>query len=232
MAQAFSVSWFHMEPLDAQLLKDLKQQFLGLRYSEELGYGFRGVLLENSYLSAVLVKRTATFIPQLDVAKGELVDREIFLFSETRFALDSKFGLVEVFGSSRDVPKVLFVLRPFFGTQFTLSPVTLAPAEVIPILVGAGAEVAVDKLTVSNFQYREGIIGRYEMRLTVPALAMDIIQKYATDVSKSTISVSEPRSGRFMMNMGPGGRLTVRCHEDEINEILGFLKVALLGGKE
>ena len=127
---------------------------------------------------------------------------------------------------------MLFVLRPFFGTQFTLSPVTLAPAEVIPILVGAGAEVAVDKLTVSNFQYREGIIGRYEMRLTVPALAMDIIQKYATDVSKSTISVSEPRSGRFMMNMGPGGRLTVRCHEDEINEILGFLKVALLGGKE
>ena len=82
MAQAFSVSWFHMEPLDAQLLKDLKQQFLGLRYSEELGYGFRGVLLEDSYLSAVLVKRTATFIPQLDVTKGELVDREIFLFSE------------------------------------------------------------------------------------------------------------------------------------------------------
>ena len=232
MAKTFPLSWFDTTSVDKEMLNNLRSHFLSLRYSHDIGYGFRNVVMEGFCLSAVLVKRTATIISQFDMETGHLIDQEVFLFAEIGFRIDREHQLLEIFGPARDASKAIPVLRALLGDKVGLTPVSLRPSEVVELVAAKSERFVVERLTVNNFQHRDGVIGRYEMRITMPDLVTEIIHKYASDLSRITIMVSDEASGDFAVSSTGVGRLTVKCLEDRLDDALSFLKLALLTKKE
>lgn len=231
MIKSFAISLEHLTPLNTEDVKNFRREFLTKNYTDEQGYGFRNVVLENDYLSATLVKRTPTLIPQFDFETGQIVEQNIFLYSEIEFALDATFHLLEIFGPAKDAPKVRAVLHPLLRSETRLFSVNLAPAEVLPKLAKASVQLSVDKLTVNNFQHREGIIGKYEMKLARGEWAMDMINKYAQDVTRASLSIAMDGMSEFALNISHRSRLTIKCEEEQFNNVFLFLKSVLFEGE-
>lgn len=227
MLRSFAISLDYLTPLNAEDVKIFRQEFLAREYTDEQGYGFRNVILDNGYLSATLVKRTPILIPQFDFETGQIVEQKIFLYSEIEFALDAAFQLLEVFGPAKNAPKVRAVLRPLLRPETRLFSVNLAPAEVLPKLTKGTVQLSVDRLTVNNFQHREGIIGKYEMKLAKSEWAIDIINKYAHDVTKASLLIATDGLSEFALHISRRSRLTIKCEEEQFNNVFLFLKSVL-----
>jgi hypothetical protein len=232
MRKSFSLSLSFIEPLDREAIMEFHRRFLELQYSEEQGLGFRKVSLSSDYISATLLKRTPTFISQYDAQTGQMIEREVFLYSEVGFGLDGEFQLLEVYGTAKDASKVRAALRLVLQPRSRLVPVNLAPADVILSLSQSSVRISVDRLTVANFQHSDGIIGRYDMRLTLPDLVTDIIEKYSHDVTKATISVVSSDFGDFDIDVSSSSRLTIKCEEQQFDEVFAYLKSFLFRTKE
>lgn len=231
MERAFSVSLYHLEPLDKNNVKELRRKLLEARYDNERGLGFKSVSMHGDYLSATLVKRTPVIIPQFDLIKDQMVEQEIFLYTEIEFVLDCAFQLLEVFGAAKDVSKVRSALRPYLASQSRLFSANLNPANIIPLITRHAAQIKIEKLTVNNFQHRPGIIGKYEMRFEDSSLAHGIIGKYADNVVRTVLTVKYSDVSDFSLALAYGDRITVQCQEDEFDLVLTHLKSALFGGK-
>jgi hypothetical protein len=232
MRKSFSLSLNHIKPLDKGSIVDFRRRFLEMQYSDEQGFGFRKVSLSSNYLSAILLRRIPTFISQYDAKTGQLIEREIFLYSEIEFGLDGEFQLLEVYGAAKHASRVRAALRLVLQPESRLFSVNLAPAEVIPCLAQSFVRISVDKLTVDNFQHSDGIIGRYEMRLKFADLATDIIERYSHDVTRATISVASPDLGDFDIDVSNNGRLTVKCQEEQFADVFAHLKSVLFKTQE
>lgn len=227
MENSFSVTLNHLDSISPESLQKLYQILLQTRYTDDEGYGFRGVKLSKDYLSATLVKRVTTFIQQYDEVKQQLVDREINLYSEVEFDIDQQLQLLEIFGPVKQAPKVRVALHSILDSSVRVLCVDLAPFKVIPILIDNAASIAVDNLSVNNFRHREGMVGQYTVKLSDTEIAVDVMQKYEYDVVRATLSVSVPQIDDFVVQLARNGYLSIKCEEDQFRAAFLYLKTAL-----
>lgn len=232
MQTTTSVSFGRLSPLTSEDLKSYRQSLLSASYDEEEGFGYRRVSLVDEYLSATLVKRTPTFVPFFNMHTGEITNREIFLYSQTEFALDAKFGLLEVFGASKNASKVRAALRSILRRDSRLQATLLAPADIIPKLAHGASSVEIERLTVNRFQYLEGVIGRYEMKIALSHLAHDLLKKYGHDVVRATIEVTLPDIGQVTIDLSSSGQVKFTCDEASVSKAILQVKSILFGDKE
>lgn len=224
MKKSFSVSLNHLKPLGDSDIEQLEEIFREMEYHDEQGYGFRNTKLKSQYLQSTLVKRTPTFLPQFDVASGEFVEQEFFLFSETEFAIDARYELLEIFGPVKQAPKVRTAVRPLLNTDTRLSSVNLSPTKVIQQLLPISDTIQIENLTINNFQYREGIVGRYSIKQIEAGVAETLMQNYNYDIVRGTISVLLSDFDVFTLQISNNGSLRIICEEIEFTEIFSYLK--------
>jgi hypothetical protein len=231
MQKKFSISLNYLQPLNDRVLEHFSHNLSIIRYDDERGYGFKDVLLNPGHLSAILVKRTPIIIPGYDNENSQIVRRETFLFSEIAFALDGTLGLLEVFGTIKEVPKVKSALRPLFESNTRLYSADLSPVKVIPKLLNTFVNFQIEHLTVNNFKYQEGIVGCYEMKLAASRIALDIIDFYSYDVIQASISIASDEYGNAYLKLFDAGRLSIQCEEDQFNQLYGHLKYVMFKGE-
>ncbi len=232
MQKRFSISLSHLSPMDEVALHHIINCLSKSQYEEERGFGFKSIESTSDYISAILVKRTPVFIPEYNVQLAQIEKRETFVFSEIKFGLDAKLKLLEIFGPTKDVPKVKSSLRPFLPKNIRMSSVELTPSNTVPKLLDYYTSARIVRLTVRNFKYNEGVIGSYDMRIIRPEIALDIISTYAADVITATVSINSDLLNNVAMKLTNTGRLILHCEDDQLIEFFSFTKEALFGGNE
>lgn len=226
-----SIHLIKLDSFTSEMVSDLTSQLVKQTYSDSTGIGFDEVLFDGEYLSAILFKRTPTFIPQYDIATGKIVDQEIFIFSRIIWGIDTKYSTLEIIGPARNAKKLLSAISPFFDSSIQISPIDLSPNKVLTTLIDHSLFQEIQKLTLNNFQYREGIIGRYEMRVSNSQAAAEIVKMYPKEVSKAKLLLTLPEIGTTIASFSKDGHIEVLCKEDEVLKILSILKIALFDNK-
>jgi hypothetical protein len=199
-------------------------------YNNADGYGFREVVGTNKYINSTLVKRIPTFIPQFEPETGNIVEQEIFLYSTIAFGLDFNFDLLDVHGSNKNVSKVISSLYPLMLDDISVEPINLLLTKVIKSL-SSEARVAISRLVVGNFQYKEGITGRYDMRIDDPKEALQILKKYESEISKVSLALGISNISEAKITITTTGGITLKTDESDLPEILGFIKAKLFERK-
>ena len=224
MQKTYSIALSFLKPFLPDDIESFAQTFSEMPYSDERAYGFRQVRQEGAYLSAVLIRRTTSHIYQLDFELGELVSQEIFVFHEIPFALDAQFKLLEVYGPIQQAPKVRAILRSLTLSGTRISPVSLLPAQLLNDLLAAEGEVQINGLSVTNFQHRDGIRGRYDIQTIPRDVAQQILQEYPRNVKRAALSVTLPNFDHFNLQVSHKGNLRIKCEEHQLAQALQHLK--------
>lgn len=231
MRSSFPVSFTEVNPLNQELFVDTYNNLLSTPYTEQEGFGFREIQLYDNFITATLVKRTPTYIPQLDTSTGQLNEREIFLYSKSKFGIDFRYGLLEIYGTVQHGPKVRSLLRGILPSQSRVSSVTLMLADTIKRLSEHSHAILVDSLTVSNFRHKEGIIGKYMMRITKAELAESILQEYKNDVIKAHLQITSSSVGNFALELSRSGYLLIICDESIFVKVFSYLKSIIFSAR-
>lgn len=232
MRSSFPVSFTEVSPLNKEILAHICQSLLDTPYNGEDGFGFREVQSYDQFVTATLVKRTPTFISQLDTATGQLNEHKIFLYSKSKFGIDYQYGLLEIYGSAQQISKVRPALRGILPKECKLSTVTLILSETIKALSSSSDSILVDNLTVNNFRYREGVIGKYVMRIATFHLAEIILQEYVHDVLNAHIQIIGSPVGDFSLQLSRSGHLVIKCDELGFVDVFSYLKSVIFSARE
>jgi len=224
MIKQLPVSLNNLSPLSQEDVYQIYQDLSKLNYDNERGFGFREITVNSTTLNATLVKRTPIFIPEFDVKLSQIIRKEIYLFSEVDFSIDARYNLLEIFDTTKNVSKVRTTIRPLLNKNLRLSSVSFTPIEVITKLSKNALRLNIDGLSVNNFKYREGIVGRFEMKIENTELALDIIKKYSHDVTKATIRLTTDDFEDIFLKIYNTGRLIISCEEEDFDGILKVIK--------
>ena len=228
MITSISLSLSKIDPLDIAQFESLLATLSGIPFDQDQGIGFRDVAAVEQILSAVLVKRSSTFIQQLNAETGTLDDNEIYVYTHIRFCVDYRYQTLDVFGPLSNASKVRTVLRPLLRDRTSVTAISFLPHEVIPKFNLPDVRSNIESLIVNNFRHREGIIGKYAMRVNIPQLADEILAKYKSDVIQTQIHLTLPTGGEFDATFSQTGQLKISGQEDELADGLLFCKSVLL----
>ncbi len=222
-----SVHLIRLECLLPDMVKAISHRLTEEKYSNTTGVGFDEVLFDGDYLSATLLKRTPTFIPQYDLSAGKLIDQEFFIYSRIIWGIDTRFAILEVVGPTRNARKLLSAITSYLHPSVQIVPIDLSPSRVIPALIKKLFLQEIQKLTVNNFQYKEGIVGRFEMKVSKTEAATEILEKYPNEVSKAKFLLNLPEVGSVKVSFSCDGHIEVFCDEDDLFKVLSIIKTAL-----
>lgn len=222
-----SVHLIRLEGLVPDMVKDITNHLQVEKFTDSSESGFEEVLFDGDYLSAVLLKRTPTFIPQYDMPTGRLINQEFFIYSRIIWGIDTKFAILEILGPSRNARKVLSAINAHLHSSVRISPIDLSPSRVIPILIKKSYLQEIQKLTVNEFQYRDGITGRFEMKISKPEAALAILEQYPNEVSKAKFILNLPDIGSVKTSFSSDGHIEMFCDENDLFKVLNIIKSTL-----
>jgi len=224
MATNFPLSFSRLRGFSEENLKKLHDELRVKNYDEHSGIGFRDIYCNQQYLTARIIKREPTFILQYDPISNEITNREIFIFSDFKFGVDVEYELIELYGPAKNYSKLMSALLPFFPSKVRIEAVNIAPCIILPKLIQKSVLLGVEKLVINDFEYQEGIIGRYDMRITQVDLAQEFIKKYAFQVTNAQVLIEVKDFGSVKLSLSSNGHASVKCSEEDLPVVLDFLK--------
>lgn len=198
-------------------------------YSETSGFGFSRVQSVGKKLEAVLLKRNNTYVQEYDSEHEELIKRQIIVFSTLKFEIDAEIQLLTVYGGNSQLNTLRGVFRNLPQLIFSSDPVELMPENFCKKLKGSGIGFKIQQLTIKNFNYQDGMIGRFSGEISNQEIASDLLQEYASSVVKTTFQITIDEE-IVLIQLLPNGSIKLLCEEDEFEYYLNFLKQLIFNG--
>ena len=228
MRTSISISFSEFTSHNETYFDLVKEKLLLTGFDSEQGYGFQDINILGNIISAVLVKRSATFIQQINPTSGQLEENEIFVYARINFNIDFDYRTLDVLGPISNSGKVRSILRTLLKNEVSIASIVLAPHEVVNTFNLLDPVVNINSLTVNNFRHRDGITGRYDMKFSVPELAHEVITSYQHDIVKAQIQVMSSPVGEFEATISKNGHLNLVSQNDNLGEVCLYFKSIVL----
>jgi hypothetical protein len=192
-------------------------------YNEITGFGFSSISLNNHHLEATLLKRTNTFIQEYDVNTSELIKRQISVFSTVRFEIDEELKLLTIFGGSSQLNALMAVLRNIRELEFVSDPIIIDSDDLYQRLNEQGLEPKIKQLTIRNFNYNNGVLGRFSGEVSKQTVAEELMKEYTNNIVKLTFQVTI-NNEIILVQLHPNGSVKLLCDEGDFEYYLNYLK--------
>lgn len=226
MEYSQSIQLTRLSGLSKLNIKSVYKNLQNKTYNNDSGLGYKNVEIIASYINATLVRNMPTFILQPEPETNNVIEQEIILINEIDFGLDFKFDLLDIYGSGKNVPKVLSSIFPIMGKNVTTSNIILSPFRIIK-KISEQYDVTVERLVVNNFQLLDGLVGKYDVRIQDKKAASSIIKKFGADISKANLIIKTTEYGSVKFGVSTNGNISIKTEEDAFFEVLELIKTLL-----
>lgn len=226
MEYSQSIQLTRLSGLSKLNIKSVYKNLQNKTYNNDSGLGYKNVEIIASYINATLVRNMPTFILQPEPETNNVIEQEIILINEIDFGLDFKFDLLDIYGSGKNVPKVLSSIFPIMGINVTTSNIILSPFRIIK-KISEQYDVTVERLVVNNFQLLDGLVGKYDVRIQDKKAASSIIKKFGADISKANLIIKTTEYGSVKFGVSTNGNISIKTEEDAFFEVLELIKTLL-----
>lgn len=213
--------------IDFDYLQELYFKFVELNFNEKLRYGFVNIELNNYVLSGILIKQIPTSISHFNAKTNSIEDEVIFIISTIEFRIDIQNNILEIFGSSKDASRLRSILRKHFKKSVSIKTIDLSPYKILTKLLSSNFNHSIKQLTINNFRYKDGAIGKYTANVTKNKLAYELINNYKLDVLKGIIEFNFNHQ-KIQIVLSNNGQLQIECTEALIDDINLYLKRTLI----
>lgn len=192
---------------------DISFILAGFQYDDATGYGITEIEIIGDVLSAVLIKRSFTYVNGFDIIKKEFEKKSISIFSEIRFFIDFEFKMLYTRGVLTNLLQVKSLLRNIFDFEFEISGLEIAPYKIYQALKKSKIKFEIQALTIEKFNYNDGAIGKYFASITDIKIGEELIKLYSDKVFKIVFKLYDYQV--FYLN---NNTLSIVAEEDEFEE--------------
>lgn len=208
---------------ESPALERLFELFRNKPFSDENGFGFSKIRVDSNKIAAVLLKRSNTYVQEYDSKKEEVVKKQISLFSTLEFEIDLDLSLLIAYGGSAQLSSLRSVFRNLPSLKYTSDPLNMDHEVLYSKMQLAKLEFKVQQLTIKNFNFQDGMIGRFSGEISNQMTATELLKEYQANVVKTTYQIMIDQES-ILVQILPNGCLKLLCEEDDFEYTLNYLK--------
>lgn len=196
----------------------------GTPYTDERGFGFENIDLDEQLLFGTLIKRNATYIYDYNPVSKEMVKKQITLFSEISFQIDFEFKVLIVFGQAIYLTQLKSALRNTFEFSFTTGQTDLSPYNLYSTLVNKRVKFEIQSISIEKFVYQNGISGKLIGNVIDNVVATNLVNNYKVDVNKALFRITFINDDSFGLQASQNGAVKFFSPEDRFENHIHFFK--------
>jgi hypothetical protein len=201
---------------------------LSLEFTRENGFGVRNVESEDDIIKARLIKINYSYIFDYNDTTKEIEKRQISIISEIDFLIDFNQALICIIGAISNVAPVKLFFKNTFKDQVLVTPFAQTIPEICDKLLAKKIKFKFLSIAVENFNYMDGVVGKFSGTVLDNQVVQDLVDKYKTDIQRIGISIYlseyvEP----IEIVVASMGLLKINAEENEVNEVFNDLKTLL-----
>lgn len=196
----------------------------GTPYTDERGFGFENIDLDEQLLFGTLIKRNATYIYDYNPVSKEMVKKQITLFSEISFQIDFEFKVLIVFGQAVYLTQLKSALRNTFEFSFTTGQTDLSPYNLYSTLVNKRVKFEIQSISIEKFVYQNGISGKLIGNVIDNVVATNLVNNYKVDVNKALFRITFINDDSFGLQASQNGAVKFFSPEDRFENHIHFFK--------
>ncbi len=208
-------------------LETLLELFRNEPFSDENGFGFSKIRIDSNKVTAVLLKRSNTYLQEYDLKNEELVKKQISFLSTLEFEIDLNLNLLIAYGGSAQLSSLRSVFRNMPVLKYTSDPLNMDHEVFYSKLQLAKMEFKVQQLTIKNFNFQDGMIGRFSGEISNQITAIELLKEYQGNVVKATFQLMIDQESTLIQIL-PNGCLKLLCEEDDFEYTLNYLKQLII----
>lgn len=223
MKEKYTITFNKILEVEKRGLDYYKQVFENAPYSEEEGWGFSSVEEDEYILSATLLKRTPTSIQEWNIQQRDFEKKVIYIYTQFSFSIDFRLGLIYVQGTISALNKIKSILRNVLKGAFSYDDITLSSVILSPQFRSNDFQSLLKEISINDFNYKEGIIGKYVAKIHNQENAIEIVDKYFEKISKIKIYFYSQNTN-FELIASRCNSLTIICDCDDFFLIMDKVK--------
>jgi len=193
-------------------------------YNEDTGFGFYNIGMEDGKVNAKLLKRSNSYVNEVDTQTFETSRKQIAVFTSVSFDLDFNLDLITVYGSQTQLNLLKSAFRNLNDFTFEANVPNLSLTDFSVLLERHKVKFSIDQITIKNFNYKDGMVGRFSGEINKQSLVNEIIGQYDKDIIKATFVLTISQKEKIILQLLPSGNLKILCEEDEVDYYINFLK--------
>lgn len=214
--------------LNEWTIKDITQIFLEFPYTENAGYGIMNCNVEENIIIATMLKRSATFISEYNVSSKQLEKKQIFIFEEIQFYLDFNLSLLYTIGQQNNLTQVKLLFRKILNRPFVFKSIEITPYKAFELFTKQKVSFAVEEICVENFNYLNGIVGRFNAKVFDNSIGKKTIKEYKDSCSKILFRLSNTENETFKCQVYSSGSFCLISEEDDVIFNFDYIKKIIL----
>lgn len=226
MKTRINIAFSRFSTKEKLLIKDIFQKMEDSVYSDETGFGYKNLSIDNNIIVATLIKRTYTSILGFSPDSNTFEKIDIPIFDEILFYIDLKKELLYTQGAYSNINKVKSALRNTFDFHLVYSDLKISPTIVMEKLVN-DINYEIEEVVIQQFKYQNGIIGKYIVKITNQSNGKELVNKHIDDILKLAINFLGDEE--YYIIISSNGSISIKCNEDDLFVILENFKDRIYG---
>jgi len=192
-------------------------------YTEDRSFGFVPETTEEGGLSANLVFRTATTIPDINESTQEIEPIEQKRTDLIPFEVDREKGILTVFANKEDTRKLTTRLSSLANWGLTTEPLSLNLDSLYHHISTGPYSSSITGLRIQDFSINQHTNGSYHLKVFEEHEGERLLEEYEDDVSYITVEF-EVRGDSVTIGFYDSGSVRFYSKTDEDEELLEHVK--------
>lgn len=192
-------------------------------FTDERSYGFIPEEVEPDILSAKLVFRSATTIPDFDQSSGEVVSIEQKRTDVIPFLVDYERGLLGVFSNKENTKRLITRLSNIGNWGISITPLALNLSATYEAVSSTDFNCQITGLRISNFSINEYTSGSYHLKVFEEHEGERLLDEYGDDVSYMTVEYEVSRE-QVSVGFYDSGSIRLYSNSSEDEALFGHIK--------
>lgn len=178
---------FHV--VDNKTKNDIYEKLASLPYSDDLGYGFTDVFIDEALISALLVKKIPTYYKTWNEELRTMEKKTLLIMKEIKFFMDFKSNCLYVEGGTDSMNYLKQALRNTCWKTFVYEDLKINPFNLLKSFIDDDIIDTLNEISITDFQFDNVLIGKYTAKFIYSQIPMDLIQEHAETISKFKVSI-------------------------------------------
>lgn len=200
--------------------EDVNHQLSISNLTRSSGSGIKDLDFIDGIIHATLVKIIYTYIYDYNDLTNEVEKKQISVINEIKFFIDFNTNLIGTFGASTNVAQLRTYLKTVFDSSVKITPCNITIPEICEILNEKHLEFNYKSIAISNFNYKNGVAGKFSGIALNNVIIQELIKEYKTDVQKIGLNIFLPDyNDPIDILVNDMGQIKVNCNDEEFRDV-------------
>jgi hypothetical protein len=206
-------------------ISDISKKLSTLSFSRANGLGIRDLEVFDNIINATLIKIIYAYIYDYNDLTNEIEKKQISVVNEIGFLIDFETKIISIFGQVTNVTQIKSFFKTIFSESVRISTYELTIPQICDKLLKQRLNFNYKTISVNNFNYENGVFGKFTGVAISNKVVQDLINNYKTDVQRIGLDIYLPDyRDPVEISVGNMGSLKINCEDEEFDEIFLNLK--------